>query len=952
MRISRTSKLMLLAGSAIALVTACSDADVASPGNGTPIIINPIPPGTGTGSGFATRSTAPITASNCPAGTTFVTGVQVLATGNQTNFCSLTPLGGGTITGTRNIPLTADPILISGTVFLGDAAGTAANVTFAAGQRFVTHSVSGIVDLLVVARGSLLNAAGTAASPIVFTSMQDFNDDGMPNGSTGTGEWGGIAINGRAPLNECTVNPAALAGTDACRQNGEGGSGVFGGADANDSSGVFRYVRVQHAGFPFTPTNELNSVALQGVGRGTTFEFVQVHRGADDGFEWFGGTVNANHLVVTGANDDSLDWTDGWSGAVQFAVVVQQTGDDNGIEGDNNGDTSPDAAPRSSPRLSNLTLIGDGVSGEGIQVRAGTAGALANVTVANFAEGLEFNPAGTGPNPTVRSTVLGGNVVNFSGSGATLFSAGTNNITSVASTLNGVFPGANETNTPAVNPTTIDPTFVAGSYVGAFGGTDTPALNWTTGWTVANSIPGVPAAACPTGTTASSQTPAAAGFAGRTESLICIVTNPVVGNVRLTSGNLYRLDGSVFVGADRGGDPAVPTPGTIQSVLTIDPGVTMFGNQQTGIVDLLVVSRGNQIFANGSAVAPVVLTSRSDLANGGVIRPTATGEIGGIAINGRAPLNECTINPAATPATAACAQNGEGGSGAFGGGTPTDNSGRITYMQVRYAGFPFTPTNELNSIALQGVGNATLVDFIQVINGADDGVEWFGGNVNVSHVVVLGANDDSIDWTDGWAGTVQYVIARQNAGDDNGVEGDNNGDTSPDAAPRSRAAVANMTLIGDGASGEGIQLRAGTQAAVSNSIVTNFAEALEYNLAGTGGDPTLNSTAFSGIQTPPTLGVLTGATSLTLFSASGNNTNTAANTLTAPAGFVTRILPGANESAPAIVASNPVTLCNTLFTGVVNPPTPNPCSSLEATTYVGAVQNASDTWYAGWTLGL
>lgn len=924
MRISNT-KLLLLASSAIGLLAACSDAEISTPGSGTPIIINPIPPGTGGGGGFATRATAPITAANCPAGTTFVAGVQILATGNLTNFCSLTPLGGGTVTGTINIPFSADPILISGTVFLGNSAGAAANVTFAAGQTFVSQSVAGIVDLLVVSRGSQLNASGTPTSPIVFTSLQDFNDDGLPNGSTASGQWGGLAINGRAPLNECTVDPAALQATDACRQNGEGGSGVFGGGDANDSSGVFRYVRVQQAGFPFTPTNELNTVALQGVGRGTVFEFVQAHRGGDDGFEWFGGTVEANNLVVTGANDDSLDWTDGWQGNVQFAVVVQQLGDDNGIEGDNNGDTVPDAAPRSNPRLSNLTLIGDGASGEGIQLRAGTTATIVNATVANFAEGLEFNPVGTGPNPTINSSVLAGNVASFAASGAALFGAGTNNATALVSTLNGVFPGANETGTLAVDPTTVDISFAAGTYVGAFGGTDTPSSNWTTGWTVPGSIPGAAAPSCPSGTTAAAETPASAGFSGRPESLICIVNAPVSGNVRLTSGNLYRLDGTVFVGADRGGDPAAPI--TALATLTVDPGVTMFGNGATGIVDLLVVARGNQIFANGSQVAPVVLTSRADLANGGTLRPTATGEIGGIAINGRAPLNECTIDPTATEGTAACAQNGEGGSGAFGGGTAADNSGRINYMQVRYAGFPFTPTNELNSIGLQGVGSGTLIDFVQVINGGDDGIEWFGGTVDVSHAVVLGAADDSVDWTDGWTGTLQYAIIRQNSGDDNGVEGDNNGDTTPDAAPRSTPAVANLTLIGDGASGEGIQLRAGTAGAVVNAVVANFAEGFEFNLAGTGPNPTLGGIALVG--------------NIADFAAAGATLDTGANIVQGIAGVpltgsVETQVNAVNAAAAGVTAVNPRTVRSTL----------------DAATYVGATANPADRWFAGWTIGL
>ncbi|MEL7488604.1 MAG: hypothetical protein AAGJ87_15475, partial [Pseudomonadota bacterium] len=415
---------ILLAGSAMALLAACTEADVqdvASPGDSQPIVINPIPPSTGGGGGgFASRATAPTTAADCGAGTTFLSGVS-LPSGDTTNFCSLTPLGGGNILGTVNVPFSADPILISGTVFIGDSTDGAADVTFAAGQQFVSQSQTGQVDLLVVSRGSDLTAVGNATQPIIFTSAQDFEDDGLPNGTSGTGDWGGLAINGAAQLNECVIDPAATPGTGACRQNGEGGSGEFGGADNADSSGDFQFIRVQHAGFPFTPTNELNGIALQGVGSGTVFENIQVHLGADDGFEWFGGAVNAMNLVVTGANDDSLDWTDGWVGALQFALVVQQPGDDNGIEGDNNGDTSNDALPRSAPRISNITLIGDGPgSGEGIQLREGTAGTIVNAVVTNFDQGLEFNPGGTGPDPIVDSFALAGNDDQFAGSGAAL----------------------------------------------------------------------------------------------------------------------------------------------------------------------------------------------------------------------------------------------------------------------------------------------------------------------------------------------------------------------------------------------------------------------------------------------------------------------------------------------------------------------------------------------------
>ncbi|MCA8888637.1 MAG: hypothetical protein KDA46_07410, partial [Parvularculaceae bacterium] len=184
---------------------------------------------------------------------------------------------------------------------------------------------------------------------------------------------------------------------------------------------------------------------------------------------------------------------------------------------------------------------------------------------------------------------------------------------------------------------------------------------------------------------------------------------------------------------------------------------------------------------------------------------------------------------------------------------------------------------------------------------------------------------DSIDWTDGWAGSLQYAIVKQNSGDDNGIEGDNNGDTTADATPRSTPTIANITLIGDGASGEGVQLRAGTAGAVINAIVTNFAEGLEWAPAGIGPDPDVDSIALDNLG----VGVNFSSSGNTLFTAGANNTEYT-NTLTGSAG----VTPGANELS--LTAQDPSTYD----------------SALDAATYVGAVEDASDTWYLGWTLGL
>ncbi len=1005
MRLIPNTRSFLMVGSALALVAACTDADVddvTTPGSTNPIVISPIVGGGGGGASFAARSTAPTSAVDCPANTSFIASVA-LPSGAGTNFCSITPAGQNTITGTVNIPFSADPLLINGTVFIGDGTDGSANVTFAPGQQFVSASQPGVVDLLVVTRGSQATLVGSASNPIVFTSAQDLEDDSIANGSTDTGEWGGIAINGSAPINECD-DGTATPGAAGCELEGEGGSGFYGGGDPNDNSGSYEYIRVHNAGFQFSPTNELNGIALQGVGDGTTFRFVQVDNGADDGFEWFGGTVNTSHLIVTGAGDDSFDWTDGWTGSLQFGLVIQDIGNDGGIEGDNNGGaggTLVDRLPRSAPDLANLTFIGGGTdfvvdasgnpildedgdpvpqAGEGILFREGSGGTLINAVLTNFSQGFEFDDDSSIATPTANSVFVAGNTANLVDTDG-IFAAGTNNVESTATTLDGVLPGPSELAITAVSPETVNPLFDGGAdYVGAFGPNDTASDSWAAGWSV--NIPFSPPD-CPAGTTLIASDAPTTINANRTEANTCVIEGPVVGDVTLTAGNLYRLDGTVFVGNDQGSDASNPTPGAVSGNLIVQPGVTIFGNQQPGVVDLLVVSRGSTIDVNGTQSSPVILTSRADLVAGGdSIRGTATGEIGGIAINGRSPLNECD-DSTATPGTTGCELEGEGGSGFYGGGDPTDDSGSIQYMQVRYAGFQFSPTNELNAVALQGVGNETEVDFVQVINGADDGIEWFGGTANASHLVITGAGDDSLDWTDGWTGAAQYVIVRQNAGNDGGIEGDGNGGSSGalrDNLPRSRPVVSNFTFIGGGVdplldgmgnpildddgdpvpqAGEGALFREGSDGALINGTITNFSQGLEYD----------DESGFAPSSEPRYVSIALAANAEQQDDTSdlppGNLVDVnefATSTLGPIAGFVTDLAPGANETT-GTAAANPVTVCEAEFADIPvqetnaaasnpNAVLPSPCGSLDAAEYIGALEDANDLWFAGWTLGL
>ena len=270
--------------------------------------------------------------------------------------------------------------MLRGAVFIG----APARINIEAGTTVIGETATR--GALVIEAGAQIIANGTAAQPIIMTSDQ-------PVGQRGRGDWGGLIINGRAPLN--------LPGGVGI---GEGQTGVYGGDDPNDNSGILRYVRVEYAGIEFSPDNELNGIAFQGVGNRTIVENIQVHFNKDDGIEMFGGTVDIKRVVLTGIGDDNIDWTFGWKGRLQFAVV-QQRGDDTdqGIEADNNG-TNQNLLPRSQPTVFNLTLVGDPTQEFGpestncMRLRVGTAGVIRNFICTGFkGDGIDVRDAAALP---------------------------------------------------------------------------------------------------------------------------------------------------------------------------------------------------------------------------------------------------------------------------------------------------------------------------------------------------------------------------------------------------------------------------------------------------------------------------------------------------------------------------------------------------------------------------
>jgi hypothetical protein len=383
------------------------------------------------------------------------------------------PIDGSCVVGgelSSDVTLTNETLwLIQGQLVVTDGA----SLTIEPNTEIV-GGTAGDTDTLIVQPGGKIYAEGTQYNPIIMRG---------PDALT-RAEWGGVVINGNAPINGCAE------GVDPCTAQGEGNSGTYGGNDPHDNSGVFRYVIVSNAGRQFSEENELNGIALQGVGDGTTFEYVQVHLNEDDGVEFFGGTVNARYIVLTGIGDDSLDWTQGWRGKGQYILAKQYIDNgDQGIEADNNGDAN-DSEPRALPMLANLTFIGQDNTDIGFLLREGTGAMIANAIVTGFGDAcIDIDQESTFNNEanlSIVNSVAGGCGVTFDEEASDPFSvadwffADANNVEADPS-LNNYMLNADS---PAIGIGAVpfeDDFFDNVNYGGAFSPT---GADWTTGWTV------------------------------------------------------------------------------------------------------------------------------------------------------------------------------------------------------------------------------------------------------------------------------------------------------------------------------------------------------------------------------------------------------------------------------------------------------------------------------------
>ncbi len=309
---------------------------------------------------------------------------------------------------------TSPAYLLSGYVFVNDG------VTLTLKPGTIIRGDKASKATLIVSQGGKLIANGTATEPIVFTSNQ-------AAGSRAAGDWGGVILLGKAP-----INPV---GGTATIEGGVGLSAIYGGSDAADNSGSLKYVRIEFPGIAYATDNEINGLTMGGVGSGTTIDNIQVSYSGDDSYEWFGGTVNAKHLIALAGVDDDFDTDFGYSGMVQYAVGLRHplvddqsaSGTSNGFESDNDA-TGTANSPFTSAIFSNVSLFGPLATpsttisshyGRAMHIRRNSKLQVYNSIFSGWKTGLYVDGNTTQANAVagdlkVRNSVLGGmTVANF-----------------------------------------------------------------------------------------------------------------------------------------------------------------------------------------------------------------------------------------------------------------------------------------------------------------------------------------------------------------------------------------------------------------------------------------------------------------------------------------------------------------------------------------------------------
>ncbi len=677
---------------------------------------------------------------------------------------------------------------------------------------------------LIVRRGAQIFAEGTPESPIIFTSELD--DVTVPDDLllTDRGLWGGLILLGDAVTNQPTTENQI----EGIPNNF---NARYGGNDDADNSGVVRYVSIRHGGFSISgvPGDEINGLTMGAVGSGTTIEHVEVFSNLDDGYEWFGGTVNTKYLAAIMCGDDAFDYDQGWRGKNQFWFALQ--GDDEAGRGGEHdgGDDNETGTPYAMPIISNATYIGSGASAVGV----GGDGNDRTIYLRDNAGGKYYNSiftdyVGVGlkiediDGQDSRQQLEDGNIL-FSNNYWWGFGAGNDLLTIASGTqwiadhlaansnqvIDPMLRGISRTNDagldprPKLNSVVLssfeelgDAFFRNVNYSGAYGPT---GKLWLDGWSAA------------------SQYGILGDLPAGTPNQV-VVSEDIAGDVVWTSDNEYILDGLIFVDS--------------LSILTIEAGTVIKGRLLSNITtgdgaSALIVRRGAQIFAEGTPESPIIFTSElDDVTVPDDLLLTDRGLWGGLILLGDAVTNQPTT------------ENQIEGipnnfNARYGGNDDADNSGVVRYVSIRHGGFSISgvPGDEINGLTMGAVGSGTTIEHVEVFSNLDDGYEWFGGTVNTKYLAAIMCGDDAFDYDQGWRGKNQFWFALQ--GDDEAGRGGEHdgGDDNETGTPYAMPIISNATYIGSGASAVGvggdgndrtIYLRDNAGGKYYNSIFTDY----------------------------------------------------------------------------------------------------------------------------------
>ncbi|RKS55839.1 hypothetical protein BC962_0811 [Gillisia mitskevichiae] len=471
---------------------------------------------------------------------------------------------------------------------------------------------------IVVKKGAQIDVQGTQNNPVRMSSAS-----GSP------GDWGGLVLLGDATTTE---------GIDA---TAEVGGFIYGGTDDTDDSGTIRYLIIEGAGAQINADSQYNGLTLYAIGSGTTIENIALLNGADDGVEFFGGTVSVKNLYLENNEDDAVDWTEGWSGTVTNAYVLHTIeGFSTAIEAD---------GLNNNPKIVNFTAVSS-KGGTALQFKKESGATISGLALIGYDTSIDMKDEGSIANVLIEDVIAD--------------------------------PGKSYTDLATV---------------------DIALFNWINN-------------------------------RGSVEATV--LQGVVEGELSLNASVAYELTSSLIV--KDGGKLTIPA-GT--KITARDGGTDVY----------IAILQGGKIDIQGTPENPVVISSQNAM----------PGDWGGLTIVGKATTTE-GINATA-----------EVGGFIYGGSDDTDNSGSIKNLTILGTGAQINADSQYNGVSLYAVGSGTILENIAVINGSDDGIEFFGGTVSATNLYFENNEDDAVDWTEGWNGTVTNTyISHTNEGFSTALEAD------------------------------------------------------------------------------------------------------------------------------------------------------------------------------------